>query len=345
MIHWFYPIIVLIAGATSIGRRESREHSPLIVGLLDSGFLLPWIASLRPDLDALPLLCLFLVAGSWLLLASRKPGKLAAEAFTKLALSWLLGFLFLLVPFLDPSSLLWPLSFANFPQLPPWLSVASIAVGLFLLWGLPPLQAGVVDAAEVWGRESHVRLSLGFRIALAFSLLVTLPAYLQRIPGSLLEIVASLGFIGLGLSRMVAGVQINVQRSLVYLSQGLILPVLMMMASYPLPQAFEIFAPAICLAQALIWSSLYTGFQISDFPRSLGWDDPEARMVKSLQLMPGRLRSVLHLESLVILIYSGTLAYFGNFRLLLPALFFILASQAVAHDEHAFAGRGQRSIS
>lgn len=345
MIHWYFPLMVLIAGVTSIGKRESNEYPALVAGLLDSGFLLPWVASLRPDLEGLPLLCLFLVAGAWLLLASRMPGKLSAEIYTKLALSWLLGFLFLLLPFLDVGSLLWPLSPETFPKLPPMLATASLVVGLFLLWGLPPLQAGVVDAGDVWAQESHIRMSFSFRIALVFCFFVSLPAYQLRIPADMLQLVASLGLIGLGISRMVAGVQVSIHRTLTYLSQGLILPVLMMMSASQLPPAFPTAIAVLFLVQSLIWASLYSSFQVSVFPRSLGWDDPETGLVKSLQLMPRRLRAILHMESLIIVIFSGMLAYFGHYRLLIPALFFVLASQALASDEHAFAGRGQRSIS
>lgn len=235
-----YPLILIfLCGLSLFAKRDPRKGglSALPHFFLFLSFLMPWclilatiikgeypdfsigVSHLTKNADLWLLACQAMLG---LVLLILKNKIISQEAWFKSVISMFFGILFLQLS-LHPAI---GIGFAISTAIAQCISAVSFIVGIFFLFGLPPLQLGTVDLGSEKNPSLNVFLNVLPRFALAFVILFTMSfanwlGDLEFLQGL---IVASI-FLGVALTRLVLRLQTNVFRTFSYLSSGLALPI------------------------------------------------------------------------------------------------------------------------
>ncbi|MBC7661712.1 MAG: hypothetical protein H7249_18610 [Chitinophagaceae bacterium] len=221
---WLFPVLLLGLTALTLSSKRTSLRTNLNFFksiALPLTFLLPWVALLY-----------FRIADLWIYSCQ---GMLAAvllltrtevesdEAWFKGAVSYLLGMLFLDLS-LHPAT---ALPFLITTQVAQTITASSFIVALFLLFGLPPLQLGVIDLGAEKSGNVHIALSLLARFTTGFVILITITqSRWMDLIAPLQNFVIGMLFLGIALTRLVLKLQSSVHRTLSYLVSSLVLSVI-----------------------------------------------------------------------------------------------------------------------
>ena len=223
----YFPLIVFaVSGLTLFARRsvEQGKYPVWLYFFLTLGFLQPWLCINYFRITDLWLFSVQTLTALMLMVA--RFNQVSDESWLKSSASLLVGLLFLHVS-LHPSFGI------PFPMSSEWvwcLTVSSMIVAIFLLFGLPPLQLGTLDLGSEHNAKLQLHTTILYRFVLAFF-------FIAHIQGSqwfeniyeLQALIAGFILLGLAFSRIVLRVQTNLYRILAYLSCSLALPIALSM--------------------------------------------------------------------------------------------------------------------
>jgi len=347
-----FPVVLLFLSSLTFfsKRKADRAHlGRLLHFMLFAALMLPWAlivfslfrgnlenfsmnaSPLANTADLWLLSCQAMLALVLLLVRAKVE---SPEAWFKAFVSAMLGILFLVLS-LHP---VLGLPFAIDSREAAVVSAVSFIVGLFLLFGLPPLQLGVIDLGSEKNASLHVFLNVSLRYCLGFVILFTLGFnnWVQDIE-ALSFLIAGAIFLGVGLTRIVLRLQTNLFRMLSYLTSGLAL-------SLALQLLFAEYGELFFFAQVLGLIPIVAILNERSPDASGGldlqnWANFRRFNGEAAERLHMGLRLFLYLEVGVSLATAVGLAMKGHFLVALTALFAGFCAFVVTRDKHAFAPR------
>lgn len=331
---FFIPFAILLVLVL-----KARNHGSWHV--FDAAFLLPWICAFLSRDALLPLLAFHIHALLYLFLWSQKADRVQTEALSKFAVALFLGTFLTTGGYLlfqaQSSFVLWPFDQWSGTE-GIWMELIGASMlsgGIFLLWGLPPLQQGWVDIAEAWGPDQQIRIQILLRASLLYSFWSLVPFFKQVFSPPMLSGIALAGILGLVISRLVQGVQMSVWRCLAYQSQGSIFGFLVFLAlgSHDTELLSRL---GLGLSFASLFVMLVAFIPLFTLPAGmrLHWDDPQlpASSLFALRVFMGW-------EIGLSLVASGYFFFLNSYVLALVCLLFAVCGWSLLQDRVAFRSR------
>lgn len=345
-----YPLLLIFICGFSLFSRRKVEEGELHAwahGALFLSFLMPWVLILStiikgtyPDWT-IGISHLTKNADLWLLstqamfalvlLILRRYVE-SQEAWFKATISLFLGALFLELSLHPSLGLGFPIS-TDLAQI---IAAVSFIVGVFLLFGLPPLQLGMIDLGSEKSTSRHIYINVLPRYALGFVILFTMNfakwlgdlEYLQGL-------IAAAIFIGVALTRLVLRLQTNVFRTLAYLSSGFSL-------SIATKILFPEFGDLIFFVQVLFTLPLLMQLNEQAGEASRGtdlqsWLSFRVYRQASAQRLHFAVKAFLYMECAVAFAMAASLAMSGQWLIGLTALAASFSALVVTQDKQAFA--------
>ncbi len=332
LLHQFFPYIIIAMGGLVFFTRRPEEQEmlprlPYLLLLLS--FIQPWLCiGIFRNND----IWLFSIMGmlAFALLIARYCS-FDEEAWFKVAISWFLGALFLLIS-------LHPTLGLPFPVSTEWvraLTSITAILAIFLWFGVPPLQQGVIDFGSVRSIRWQMLGSTLMKFVLAYFLLVLIQAtpWMENLEEFHPMILGSL-FIGLAASRLVLRLQTNLFRLLSILSTSFLLSII---ASFVFLDYASHLLMGIALVQMPFFAILNQAPMEDHSQRDL-WNvssffQMHAPLAKTFF---NWLRIVLLAEIFVLIALTVKLIFMRSYGLCSLSLFASLASLSVLADKEAF---------
>ncbi|MBC7533836.1 MAG: hypothetical protein H7318_19895 [Oligoflexus sp.] len=345
-----YPLLLIFLYGLSLFAKRDKSRGGLGAIthlLLFLSFLLPWILILTtiikgnyPDIsigvshltknaDLWILGCQAMLAVVLLLVKNRI---VSQEAWLKSVMSLFFGILFLHLS-LHPTT---GIGFAISTEIAQCISAIGFVVGIFFLFGLPPLQLGAIDLGSERNASLNIFLNVLPRFALAFVILfaMTFANWLGDLE-FLQGLIAGSIFLGVALTRLVLRLQTNVFRTFSYLSSGLAL-------SIAAKILFSEFGDLLLFVQVLFTIPLL--MILNDEPKESGsdrhlqnWASFRTYHQTAAQRFHVALKAFLYMECAAGLALSVSLVIRGYWLVAICVLISSFSALVVTQDKQAFA--------
>ncbi len=335
LIMWLFPLVFLLSVYFAISPVREAERGGLSFqrqSFVFSVLFVPWIVvQLSPGFDIWLLSLVFAAGLSYFLLYRHVTRR---EAWIKGFVSTFLGFLFLEVSLHPGFGLALPMEY----RLKFSVTAAAYVCGLFLLYGLPPLQLGVVDIGSEGNSAVQVPLNFLLRLVTTFVVLMAtaFSPWVENL-GDLHVFMITVLAVGLGFSRVVLRLQTSPFRMMSYLLSGFLLPLIVRLVA---PE----FADPLFIIIALFYAGLYAildqrGAADGRGEDRLNWTLFKASHPVAALRIERCLRGYFGLEALLLLVIA-VLSYRGAARMATaPLALAVLCSLAVMQDKSAFKAR------
>lgn len=245
----YIPIVIFaVSGLTLFSPRpeDPVKYPVWLYVFLTLGFLVPWVSvNYFRTTD----LWLFSIqALTALLMMVVRFVNVSNESWLKSVVSLSLGVLFLHIS-LRPSLGI-PLAISS-----EWiqcLTAASAIVAIYLLFGLPPLQMGLIDLGSEPNLKIHLQTTILFRFVIAYFFIAHIQGrfWFENIY-ELQPLITGFILLGLGFSRVVLRLQTSLYRILAYLGSSLVLAIVITM-NFGDPGAISLTLIAVALLPFIV---------------------------------------------------------------------------------------------